>query len=72
MRITSITRAGNVNTITWQSVSGKTYHLQSTDTLAGAFTDAAGPDITASGLSTSTTDTTAVTGRFYRVRLVSP
>ncbi len=72
MRITNITRAGNVNTITWQSVSGKTYHLQSTDTLAGTFTDVAGPDITASGASTSTTDTTAVTGRFYRVRLVSP
>jgi GH15 family glucan-1,4-alpha-glucosidase len=72
MRITSITRAGNVNTITWQSVSGKSYHLQSTDTLTGTFTDVAGSDITASGPSTSTTDTTAVAGRFYRVRLVSP
>ncbi|HXI83336.1 MAG TPA: hypothetical protein VNL17_04505 [Verrucomicrobiae bacterium] len=72
MRITSITRVGNVNTITWDSVNGKTYHLQSTDTLTGAFTDVAGPDITASGPSTSTTDTTAVVGRFYRVHLVSP
>jgi GH15 family glucan-1,4-alpha-glucosidase len=70
LRITSIARAGNVNTITWESVSGKTYHLQSTDTLTGTFTDVAGPDITASGPSTSTTDITAVVGRFYRVRLV--
>ncbi len=70
MRITSITRTGNVNTITWQSVGGKTYHLQSTDSLTGTFTDVAGSDITASGPSISTTDTTAVTGRFYRVRLV--
>jgi hypothetical protein len=72
MRITSITRVGNVNTITWDSVNGKTYHLQSTDTLTGTFADVGGPDITASGPSTSTTDTTAVVGRFYRVRLVSP
>ena len=72
MRITSITRAGNVNTITWDSVNGKTYHLQSTDTLTGAFTDGGGPDITANGPSTFTTDTTAVVGRFYRVHLVTP
>jgi hypothetical protein len=72
MRITSITRVGNVNTITWDSVNGKTYHLKSTDTLTGTFADVGGPDITASGPSTSTTDTTAVVGRFYRVRLVSP
>jgi hypothetical protein len=72
MRITSITRAGNVNTITWDSVNGKTYHLQSTDTLTGPFIDVGGPDITASGPSTFTTDTTAVVGRFYRVHLVTP
>jgi hypothetical protein len=35
-------------------------------------TDVAGPDINASGPSTSTTDTTAVTGRLYRIRLVTP
>jgi len=72
LRITSITRTGNVNIITWESVNGKTYHLQSTDTLTGTFTDLAGPDITASGSSTFTTDTTAVVGRFYRVHLVLP
>ena len=60
MRITSITRTGNVNTITWSSVNSKTYHLQSTDSITGTFTDVAGPDITASGPSTSTTDTTVV------------
>jgi hypothetical protein len=72
LRITSITRAGTVNTITWDSVSGKLYHLQSTDTLPGTFTDVPGPDIPASGSTTSTTDTTAVPGRHYRVRLVYP
>jgi hypothetical protein len=72
LRITSITRTGNVNIITWESVNGKTYHLQSTDTLTGTFTDLAGPDITASGSSTFTTDTPAVVGRFYRVHLVLP
>jgi len=72
MRITSVTRAGTLNTITWSSVNGKTYHLQSTDTLPGTFTDVAGPDITASGSSTSTNDTTGVPARFYRVRLVTP
>ncbi|HUK84069.1 MAG TPA: glycoside hydrolase family 15 protein [Verrucomicrobiae bacterium] len=70
LRITNITRLGNGGiVVTWQSVTGKNYAVQSADSLANPFADLSGT-IAAAGSGTSYTNSTAIDARFYRVRLV--
>ncbi|HEX4083287.1 MAG TPA: hypothetical protein VHY22_00140, partial [Chthoniobacteraceae bacterium] len=62
--------------ITWPSIPGKTYQVQSCATLSGAW-QSVGSQVTAgaSQISISVTDTTQTlsgAGLFYRVMLVSP
>lgn len=60
---------GNLFTISWSSVAGKTYRLQARPSLgAGAWQDAGDP-VTATGPTSSTTHD-ATGQHFYRVRLV--
>jgi hypothetical protein len=64
--ILSIALSGGNFEFTWQSVSGKTYVVESRDLVnTGAWTTNA--TIVAAGTSTSYTNTTSVTQRFYRV-----
>jgi hypothetical protein len=61
-----ISVSGNVVTITWTSIAGQTYRVQYKNNLDDpTWTDLA-PDVTASGSTASTTDTTT-SQRFYRV-----
>ena len=71
LRITKISRSGSANTIFWDCVNTKKYRVQSSDTTpaAAAFSDLS-PQINATGSATNYADTTALPGRFYRVRLV--
>jgi hypothetical protein len=71
-RVTSVARpAAGQFTVTWSSVAGKVYRVQTSTTLdSGSFVDIP-VDIPATGTSTSYTDTSASAGKkFYRVRLV--
>jgi hypothetical protein len=64
-----ISVSGNVVTITWTAIAGKSYRVQYKDNLDDAsWTDLA-PDVAASGSIASTTDTT-VSQRFYRVAVL--
>ena len=72
LRITSSSRpTGSSFVVTWSSVSGKTYRVQASNTLAaGSFADISG-DIVATGASSSFTDTGATgTWKFYQVRVL--
>ena len=55
--------------VTWESVAGKMYVVESTDTLPGTFTALSATNM-ASAASTSYTNTTGIAARFYRVKLV--
>ncbi len=69
LHVVSAARAAGNVTVTWSSVSGKTYVIESTDSLLNPFTQLSGP-ITANGAALNYTDTTAAgVERFYRVRL---
>ena len=64
--------AGNQMTLTWQSVAGKTYRVQSSTDLS-TWNDVSGSQITATGASTSRTITVMPGERqFYRVMVVVP
>jgi hypothetical protein len=64
-----ISVSGNVVTISWTSIAGQAYRVQYKDKLNDAsWTDLA-PDVTASGSTASTTDTT-ISQRFYRVAVL--
>ncbi len=71
--ITEITRADGVTTITWTSVPGHEYQAESSDTLGDPWTALNAPLTAGPGqLTLSTTDSTALPTRFYRVRLMIP
>jgi hypothetical protein len=66
-RITTVSKAGNAVTITWESQSGKQYRLQSSDSLSPFNWNPVG-DYNATGASTSATDNSAtVSERYYRI-----
>ena len=71
-RVTSITQAGGITTITWSAVSGKTYQLEGADSLVPPNWQAVGNPVTASSSSASQTHTgfAGKSGSFYRVKLV--
>jgi len=65
----SISVAGNLVTISWTSIANQTYRVQYKNNLSDpTWTDLA-PDVTASGSTASTTDTT-IAQRFYRVAVL--
>jgi len=69
--ITSIRFTNGVALITWNSVAGQTYRLQYKNNLADTVWQAAAPDITATGPTTTLADALgSTTHRFYRVMLV--
>ncbi len=66
--ITSVTHSGSSTTLTWPSVSGHIYQVQYKNALTDATWTSIGGAITASGATTSYTDTTASgAARTYRV-----
>ncbi|HKS38499.1 MAG TPA: lamin tail domain-containing protein [Verrucomicrobiae bacterium] len=67
-RITTVSKLGNVLTITWSSQSGKQYRLESSDTLSTINWNTVG-DYNATGASTSGTDNSATgSQRYYRIQ----
>ena len=70
-RITDISSSTGSVTITWDSIEGRVYRVQYTDSLGEATWMDLGGDISATATSTSTIDNTinGVTQRFYRVIL---
>jgi hypothetical protein len=72
-RITNLTRTTNSVTITWSSVSGKSYKIQNSNSLNdNSWQDIANSQITATSSSSNQTVTTNsfATRNFYRVMLV--
>jgi hypothetical protein len=71
--VVQIARTGDVTKITWNSVPGKTYQAESCDQIGGAWVLVGGP-VTAgpSEITRSTSDSSGLASRFYRVRLVNP
>lgn len=67
LTITSITTTGIAATITWRSSPGGTYQLQAKDSLTDPTWNPVGDIVTASGSSTTQTDNSLVTSRYYRV-----
>jgi hypothetical protein len=69
--ITSVTKSGNSLTLTWQSVAGHKYQVQYATSLPGAHASGwtnVGPQQTATGATTTYTDTTATSAaRYYQV-----
>jgi hypothetical protein len=64
-RITNVSAAGGSVTLTWESQSGVTYRVQSTDSVTGTWQNL-GSTVQATGATASFTDTPAA-NRFYRV-----
>jgi autotransporter-associated beta strand protein len=61
--------SGNVVTISWTSIAGQSYRVQYKDNIDDASWTDLSPDVTASGSTASTTDTTT-SQRFYRVAVL--
>ncbi|MBA3961668.1 MAG: hypothetical protein H0X40_07190 [Chthoniobacterales bacterium] len=68
LRVTDITRTSTTVSVTWSSVAGKVYQLESSSTVSGTYLSIGSP-MTASGSSTSESVANA-TPAFYRVRVV--
>lgn len=64
--IVSIVRQGGAVVFTWTSVPNRTYQIQSRDSLTGGWSNLGSP-ITATGATTSFTNTISGSTRFYRV-----
>jgi hypothetical protein len=64
-----ISVSGSVVTINWTSIAGQTYRAQYKNNLNDASWSDLAPDVTASGSTTSATDTTT-SQRFYRVAVL--
>ena len=67
--ITNVARSSNDVTVTWASVAGKTYRIESKDDLSQANWNLVQDQIVAAGASTAITNpgATALPHRFYRV-----
>ena len=72
LRITSVARNPSAHTtqITWSSVAGKQYVVETTSDLTSTGYTAISGTVTATGATTTYTDTSASTKQFYRVRVV--
>ena len=71
--VTQVARSMEISTISWASVPGRTYQAESCDQLGGTWTPLNPPITAGTGqLTLSTSDSTALPSRFYRVQLVSP
>ena len=71
--ISSIVSSNGVVTITWNSVIGGVYRVQSIDSLNGANWNDLVPDVTATGITASQTNlVTGVAQRFYRIMVLNP
>ena len=71
--IAQITRNGGVTAITWNSVPGKTYQVDSRDQMGDSWMPLNNPVTAATGeIMLSINDSSDVPSRFYRVRLVNP
>ncbi len=71
--IAQITRSDGIAAITWNSVPGKTYQIQSCDQLGGSWGPLNNPVTAATGeITLSINDPSGVSSRFYRVQLVNP
>ncbi len=71
--ILQVTRSNGVANLTWATVPGRTYQVESCDQLGGSWTSVNAPMTAAAGqTSLSTSDSSGALIRFYRVRLVSP
>ncbi|MEI8341411.1 MAG: hypothetical protein WCH43_07765, partial [Verrucomicrobiota bacterium] len=71
-RVATISRSGGSVVISWSSVTGKTYVVQTTTSLSspGSWTDLSGSSTPGTGGNVSYTDNNATgTSRFYRVRI---
>jgi hypothetical protein len=67
----SVTLSGGNAVITWTSVPGSTYRLQFKNDLAGDNWEDALPDVTATGVTATATNSIGVAPqRFYRILLV--
>jgi hypothetical protein len=70
-RITSIIVSNGVAWITWDSVAGRTYHLQYKDSLSDLSWNDLAPDVTATGPTAGKSDAVDnVPQRIYRIKLV--
>ena len=72
-RITSAARnaTAHTTTITWSSVVGRKYEVDASgDLVSGTFTAVANGTVTATGATTSFTDTSTANPKFYRVRVL--
>jgi hypothetical protein len=71
--VSQITRAGGTTTVTWNSVPGKSYVVESCDQLGGTWSAVTSAMTAGPGqLTLSGDDVSAATMRFYRVRLTTP
>lgn len=71
--VTEITRIDGVVKLSWASVPGRTYQVESSDELGGAWMPLNEPITATQGqLTLSTNDHPAASSRFYRVRLLNP
>ena len=71
--IVQIARSGGSTTITWNSVPGKTYQMESCDQLGETWTPLKNQLTASPGqLTLSTNDMSILPARFYRVHLVNP
>jgi hypothetical protein len=70
LSVGSISASNTTITISWQSISGKTYRVECTSRLDAPQWTALSPDIIATGATASKTDLIGWGQKFYRVRLV--
>ena len=69
-RITNVARLNSTDTVvTWDSVAGKKYAVQSTDAMTNGFTALSATN-TAGTTTMTFTNTTGIPARFYPVQLV--
>jgi RHS repeat-associated protein len=67
----SITRSNSVVSLTWSSISGRAYQLQSKDDLgSGGWSDVGSPIVATSSLVTASDSRIPINQRFYRVMLM--
>ena len=71
LKLQSISKAANGTTVTWQSVSGKRYQLQSRTALPTSTWQNTGSVVTAVGATAQWLDASGISGqRFYRVQVL--
>lgn len=72
LRLNSVTAGATNATVTWTSVTGKTYLVQGATNVAGPYTDLTGTQTNATGSSVNLGFATTNAAGFYRLRVVTP